>query len=125
MYLFQVMNMTMRTAWSSEAGTADPWPSGCSEVRCCRCAQCTAPRVAIPAHSPPGDTSRSSVTRAVLCNARETLRYELACVLCNITCRHVSHVSVCRHEGGGQPAPRPQARGLHHPLPRHQPQHTG
>ena len=33
MYLFQVMNMTMRTAWSSEAGTADPWPSGCSEVR--------------------------------------------------------------------------------------------
>ena len=46
MYLFQVMNMTMRTAWSSEAGTADPWPSGCSEVRhntaaaeCCRCAQ--------------------------------------------------------------------------------------
>ena len=32
MYLFQVMNMTMRTAWSSEAGTADPWPSGCSEV---------------------------------------------------------------------------------------------
>ena len=38
------MNMTMRTAWSSEAGTADPWPSGCSEVRhntaeCCRWAQ--------------------------------------------------------------------------------------
>ena len=33
MYLFQVMNMTMRTVWSSEVGTADPWPSGCSEVR--------------------------------------------------------------------------------------------
>ena len=103
MYLFQVMNMTMRTAWSSEAGTADPWPSGCSEVR---------------HNTPPGDTSRCSVTRTVLCNARETIRYEVACVLCNITC------AVCRDEGGGEPAPRPQARGLHHPLARHQPQHA-
>ena len=41
MYLFQVMNMTMRTAWSSEAGTADPWPSGCSEVRHNTAACCT------------------------------------------------------------------------------------
>lgn len=124
MYLFQVMNMTMRTAWSSEVGTADPWPSGCSEVRqmCSVLGSdlllCTAPSVATPAHSPPGDTSRCSVTRAVLCNARETIRYEVACVLCNITC------AVCRYEGGGEPAPRPQARGLHHPLARHQPQHA-
>ena len=52
MYLFQVMNMTMRTAWSSEAGTADPWPSGCSEVRRYTILQSAADvqSVAIPAH---------------------------------------------------------------------------
>ena len=103
MYLFQVMNMTMRTAWSSEAGTADPWPSGCSEVRhntaeCCTILQsvaqhcrvlqmcsvlgsdlllCTAPSVATPAHSPPGDTSRCSVTRVKL----SVMKWPVCCAI--------------------------------------------